>query len=215
MKTIKWITILSCILLAQCSSSNIVSSWRTSAPANLETGRIVVVGIIKEQDKSLHKQMENHLADDLCNLGYDAISSTELYGDKTFEGLDEQQVLSKLKQNDIAAVLTIVLLSKQKEKYRVPKSMFDLEDRYNTSNFSIYYTAIYGKIYEEGYYVNDTNYFWESNLFTVSDQKLVYSVQTQSFNPFNKASLAHEYGKLIISDMIENNIIKDIHKRRE
>lgn len=215
MKTIKWITILSCVLLVQCSSSNIVSSWKASVPTNVETGRIVVVGIIKEQDKSLHKQMENHLADDLCNLGYDAISSIELYGVKAFEGLDEKQIISKLRKNDIAAVLTIVLLSKQKEKYHVPKSMFDLEDRYDTSDFSIYYTAIYNKIYEEGYYVNDTNYFWESNLFSVLDQKLIYSVETQFFNPFNKASLAHEYGKLIIYDMLENNIIKDIHKKRE
>jgi len=183
-------TILSCALLAQCSSSKIVSSWKASVPDNLETGRIVVVGIIKEEDKSLHKQMENHLADDLCNLGYDAISSMELYGFKTLEGLDEQQVLLKLKQNDIAAVLTIVLLSKQKEKYHVPKSMVDLDDRYNRNDFSIYYTAIYNKIYEEGYYVNDTNYFWESNFFNVSDQKLLYSVETHSFNPFNKASMA-------------------------
>ncbi|WP_291287484.1 hypothetical protein [Flavobacterium sp.] len=192
-----------------------MSFWKASGATNLETGRIVVVGILKEQDKSLHKQMENHLADDLCNLGYDAISSIELYGVKTLEGLDEKQIISKLSNNDITAVLTIVLLSKQKEKYHVPKSMFDLEDRYNSNDFSIYYTAIYNRIYEEGYYVNDTNYFWESNLFSVSDQKLLYSVQTQSFNPFNKASLAHEYGKLIIYDMLENNIIKDIHKRRE
>jgi hypothetical protein len=215
MKIIKWITIVSCVLLIQCSSSNIVSSRMILEPINLETGRIVVVAILKEEDKSLCKQMENHLAADLCNLGYDAISSIELYGFKTIEGLDEKQIVSKLMKDDIPAVLTIVLLSKQKEKNHVPKSMFDLEERYNTNDFSIYYTAIHNKIYEEGYYVNDTNYFWESNLFSVSDQKFIYSVQTQSFNPFNKASLAHEYGKLIIDDMLKNNIIKDIHKSRE
>lgn len=214
MRRIKWIVILSCVLLVQCSSSNIVSSWRSSDPTNLKTGRIVVVGLIKESDQSLYKQMENHLADDLCNLGYDAISSNELYGSKAFEGLDEKQIISNLEQHNIAAVLTIVLLSKQKEKYHAPKNAFELTAPFNDDDFSVYYTAIYSKIYEEGYYINDTYYFWESNLFIMPAEKLVYSVQTQSFNPSGKTILAHEYGKLIIHDMLENKIIEEFHNQK-
>ena len=159
--------------------------------------------------------MENHLADDLCNLGYDAIPSIELYGIEAFKGKDEKEIIKQLEQNDIAAVLTIVLLNKQKEKYYAPKSMYDLIDPYIDNDFSIYYNAIYTKIYQEGYYVNATYYFWESNLFTMPDQKLEYSVQTQSFNPLNSNSLAHAYGKLIIQDMLTNNIIQSSHKQKQ
>jgi hypothetical protein len=213
MKKITRIIIVSSFLLVQCSSSNIVSTWQSSEVLNLKSGRIIVIGLIKESDKSLQKKMENHLADDLCNLGYDAVSSLELYGLNTFEGKDENQIMEQLKQNGTAAVLTIVLLNKQKEKYHAPKSMFDSE-KYN-SDFNIYYAAIYSKIYEEGYYVNDTYYFWESSLFTMPDQKIIYSVQTQSFNPLSTASLAHEYGKLIIRDMLAHNIIKNLYKKNE
>ena len=214
MKRITLIIIVLSFLLVQCSSSNIVSSWQSSGSEtlNLKSGRIIVLGLIRESDKSLQKKMENHLADDLCNLGYDAISSLELYGLNTFEGKDENQIMEQLKQNGAAAVLTVVLLDKQKEKYHAPKSMFDLG---YTNDFNIYYAAIYSKIYQEGYYVNDTYYFWESSLFTMPDQKIIYSVQTQSFNPLNAVSLAHEYGKLIINDMLEHNIIKGNHKEKK
>lgn len=157
--------------------------------------------------------MENHLADDLCNLGYDAISSLELYGVNAFEGKDENQIIEQLKQNGTAAVLTIVLLNKEKEKYHAPQSMFDLE-LYNNdfNNFNIYYAAIYSRIYQEGYDVNNTYYFWESSLFNMSDQKILYYAKTQSFNPASKTSLAHQYGKLIIEDMLAHHVIKDLHK---
>lgn len=215
MKRSIWFIIVLSVFLVQCSSSSIISSWQASEKLNVKTGRIVVVGLIKESDQSLQWQMENHLADDLCNLGYDAIPSIELYGIEAFKGKDEKEIIKQLEQDDIAAVLTIVLLNKQKEKYYAPKSMYDLTDPYNDNDFSIYYNAIYTKIYQEGYYVNDTYYFWESNLFTMPDQKLEYSVQTQSFNPLNTTSLAHAYGKLIIQDMLTNNIIQSSHKQKE
>jgi hypothetical protein len=213
MKNFKWVILISSVLLVQCSSSNIVSRWQSSESLSPQTGRIVVVGLIRESDKLLQQKMENHLANDLCNLGYDAVPFLELYGSETPEGPDENQVMKQLKQDGTAAVITIVLLKKERDKYHIPKSMFETTERYN-SDFDLYYRAIYSKIYEEGYYVDDTNYFWESNLFTLPDQKLIYSVKTQSFNPAGTASLAHEYGKLIIGDMLEQHIIKNLHAKK-
>lgn len=214
MKKIRYIITIFSVLLVQCSSSHIVSTWKASETLNPQTGRIIVVGIIKESDKLLQQKMENHLADDLCNLGYDAVSFTEFYNVKTYQVKDEKHIIEQLlKQKGADAVLTIVLLNKQKEKYHAPQSMFDSSERYN-NDFDIYYAAIYSKIYEEGYYINDTYYFWESNLFSMPDQKIIYSVQTQSFNPSSKSSLAHEYGKLIISDMLEHNVLKDHHRQK-
>ena len=43
----------------------------------------------------------------------------------------------------------------------------------------------------------------------MSSQKLVYSVQTESFSPSNSEAMGHEYGKIIIKDMLKNNVIKN------
>lgn len=210
MKRIKWIIAISSVLLVQCSGSSVLNAWKSSEALHLQSGRIIVVGLTKESDQLLLQKMENHLADDLCNLGYDAVPFTELYHKKA-EGQDEKHIIRQLQQNGANAVLTIVLLNKQKEKYHIPQSMLGSNGIYN-NDFDIYYAAIYNKIYEDGYYINDTYYFWESNFFIMPEQKLIYSVQTQSFNPSSTTSLAHQYGKLIISNMLEHNVIKDTRK---
>ncbi|WP_459641441.1 hypothetical protein, partial [Flavobacterium sp. CGRL2] len=198
----------------QCSSSNITSSWHSpEASTSLQHGRIIVVGLMPESDKRLQQKMENHLADDLCNLGYDAAASSDIYNFETYKGQDQKQIIKELKQNGIIAVLTIVLLDKQKETYHAPKSMFDAAEA-DTNNFDVYYNAIYSKINEHGYYVNNTYYFWESSLFVMPNQELVYSAKTQSFNPSSALSLAHEYGRLILSDMLEHNVITNLNKQK-
>ena len=66
---------------------------------------------------------------------------------------------------------------------------------YYYNRFWGYRTVLSRRIYEPGYYITDTKYFWESNLYDMSTQKLVYSVQTQSFDPANSESMGHEYGQ--------------------
>ena len=61
---------------------------------------------------------------------------------------------------------------------------------------------MYDRIYTPGYYEVSTRYFWESNLYDLSGKKLLYTVQSESFDPANASTQGHEYGKLIVSDMI-------------
>ena len=72
---------------------------------------------------------------------------------------------------------------------------------------------MYGRIYSPGYYVTATKYFWESNLYEVESQELVYSIQTQSFDPASIGSLANEYGKMIVGNILKNDILAPIANR--
>ncbi|UWY27021.1 hypothetical protein N4T20_14960 [Flavobacterium sp. TR2] len=212
MKAAPYIIAFSSLILIQCSSSRITSSYVSPKKVNLEKEKIIVAALAKESDYELQKKMENHLADDLCNLGYNAMCSTDLFDLSASNITDEKLILKKLQQAGADAVLTIVLLSRDKEKYHVPATMYGIADQYSYNRFYPYYAAIYSKIYDEGYYINDTSYFWESNLYSVPDQNLVYSVRTESFNPLSISSLAHQYGRLIIQDMFAKKVIKNLKK---
>jgi hypothetical protein len=63
------------------------------------------------------------------------------------------------------------------------------------------------RIYEPGYYTEQTNYFWESNFYDLTTKELQYSVQTRSFDSKSAESLGHEYGKLIVDDMVKHNLL--------
>ena len=115
--------------------------------------------------------------------------------------------LDKLQNSGFDAVITIVLLDKQKERYYVPGRLNYSPYAGYYHHFWGYYTTIYDRVYAHGYYVTNTKYFWESNLFDVASKELIYSVQTESFDPASSESLAHEYGKLIVKDMVKNQAL--------
>ncbi len=211
MKT--WRYLLSALLfmvISGCTTSRITSSWKASDVSPYNYKKVLVLGLIHETDRSMQQNMEDHLVGDLKDLGYEAVTSLQEYGPKAFDNMDEATAIQNLKKNGFDAVFTIVLLDKTKESRYVAGNAY-------YSPYSIYYnrfwgyrTTLYRRIYEPGYYVTDTKYFWESNLYDMSNQKLVYSVQTESFDPANSESLGHEYGQLIVKNMVKENVLRNL-----
>jgi hypothetical protein len=167
----------------------------------------MVVGIIREADQSLRQKMENHLVGDLRELGYQAYSSFAEFGPKALENLNEEQLYDKMRESGADGVLTIVLLNKEKEKFYVPGHVVYTPYYVYYNRFSRYYTTIYQRIYSPGYFDVSTNYFWESNFYDLISRELVYSVQTESFDPGSSESLGHEYGKLIVGNMVQKKVL--------
>jgi hypothetical protein len=209
MKTIKQIglLLLASMIAAACTTTKITSSWKAANTQPKHYSKILVLGLIKDSDRSLQEKMEAHLVDDLKSKGYNAVSSLQEFGPKAFSNTTEAEAIARLKQSNIDAVVTIVLLDKQKERNYVPGRMYYSPYVMYYNRFWPYYGTLNYRIYEPGYYVTDTRYFWESNVYDVSTQSLLYSVQTKSFDPANSESLGHEYGKLIIADIVKNNIL--------
>ena len=171
--------------------------------------RILVLGLLKETDRSLREKMEQHIIGDLKNLGYDAVCSCMEYDPKAFNNMNEQEAIQKLNAGGIDAVLTVVLLDKTRERYYVPGRVNYTPYSIYNRNWWGYYSTIYGRIYQPGYYDLSTKYFWESNFYDLNTKQLLYSVQTESFDPASKESLAHEYGKLIVNSMVRNQVLVD------
>jgi hypothetical protein len=192
-----------------CNTSKITNSWKSDNTADYKFKKILVLGLIRESDRTLQQNMENHLVEDLLRRGYKAESALTEYGPKAFDKMDEEAAIGKIKNTGVDAVITIVLLDKKKERKYIPGNLFFSPYGYYYNHFWGYRSTLYNRIYEPGYYVTDTKYFWESNLYDMETQKLVYSVQTQSFDPSNSESMGHEYGQIIVKDMIRNNILNN------
>ena len=189
------------LFLISCSSTSITYSWRETSTEPWHYRKVMVVGIINNGDLNLREKMEGHLADDLNAKGYNATSSLKIYGPKSFQQVNEKTMLQQLQKEGYDALLTIVLLNKEKEKYYRPSRMYYTPYSVYYGNFWGYYSTIYERTYEPGYYTESTNYFWESNMFDVKSKKLVYAVQTKSFDPASVEKLAHEYGKSICTNL--------------
>lgn len=209
MKHIYWIGLTLMVMSFGCNTSKITNSWKSDNTADYKFKKILVLGLIRESDRTLQQNMENHLVEDLLRRGYKAESALTEYGPKAFDKMDEEAAIGKIKNTGVDAVITIVLLDKKKERKYIPGNLFFSPYGYYYNHFWGYRSTLYNRIYEPGYYVTDTKYFWESNLYDMETQKLVYSVQTQSFDPSNSESMGHEYGQIIVKDMIRNNILNN------
>jgi hypothetical protein len=208
MKKIKWIAVALLLITIGCHTSKITTSWKAENITPQKYNKVLVLGLIKENDRSLQQKMENHFVGDLQALGYHAVSSLQAYGPKAFDKMEEQAAIDKLKNSGVDAVLTIVLLDKQKERKYVAGNMYYSPYGYYYNSFWGYHTALCHRIYQPGYYVTNTQYFWESNFYDMATQKLLYSVQTKSFAPDNAESMGHEYGQMIVKNMVKQNILQ-------
>ena len=197
--------ILIIALFYSCSSSKIVHTWQPANPKPNKFNTILVLALIKDNDRFTQERMEYHLAEDLNKRGYQAISALKVYGPGSFEIMSKKETFDKLKDTDIDAVMTIVLVNKAKN--------YIVGDLTNTRSGEIiqeetfgYYNDIKNQLLNPDYYLLNTEYFWESSLYNVNTNELVYAVQTQSFNPSSTETLAHDYGILIIKDMIRKKV---------
>jgi hypothetical protein len=194
------------ILLASCRTSEITADFKPKSEEKNNYYKILVLGLLSDSDRVLQENMENHMAGDLEKLGYKTITSLKEYGPRAFSGMTEAQALAKLNKSEVDAVVTIVLLNKKMEKRFVAASTHQNTSTQHFHMFWDYYGAVSNKIWEPGYYFDNTEYYWESNMYTLGNRSLRYSVQTTSFNPSSTYSLAHQYGKMIVKQMRKRGV---------
>ena len=191
-----------------CSSSKITNRWKPETIPIKNYNKLMVVGILVGDQNDLREKMENHLVGDLKERGYPAISSLKEYGPDSFVNLKEEDAYNKLEKSGVDAVVTIVLLDKKREKFYVPGRIYYSPYSDYQNHLWNYYNTINSRIYKKGYYQVNTKYFWESNFYDLASKKWLYSVQTESFEPNSVELLAHQYGKLIVKDMVTSGVIK-------
>lgn len=200
--------IMATVALFSCSSTQISSSWKAEKTQAKAYHNVMVWGLLTEKDSSLRKQMETHLVNDLISKGYHAVSSLDVYKSKAYKKLTSNEIVDEFKLTGVDAVITIALLNKEKEEKYYPGGFYNQPANTNMyGSLDKYYSGIYERVYTPGYYITTTTYFWESSLFEVKGDKMIYSVQTRSFDPNTTETLAHENGVSIIKDMIKKKVI--------
>jgi hypothetical protein len=198
---------MSAVFLLSCQTSKITHTWTDKDVFPKKYNKILVIGVLPDNDRELQSKMEKHLAGDLNELGYSAFAASDLYPPGTFSRGDTAKAIAAINEKGFDAVLSIVLLNKEKEKYYVPGRTTYTPYATYYSRFDRYYFTIYDRVTTEGYYATDTKIFWESNFYDIADKKMIYSSQTRSFDPGSKESLAHYYGVLLANNLVKNRVL--------
>ncbi|TCJ19091.1 hypothetical protein EPD60_01350 [Flaviaesturariibacter flavus] len=196
------------IAMAQgCANTHVTSAWKTPGLEPASYRNIMVFGIVRDADTGLRAAMENHLVGDLRSRGYTAFSGLERYGAGRFRGMNETEAASLLQADGVDAVMTIVLLDKRKERHYEPAQIQNPPNGRYQNRMWMYYGALYDRIQTPGYYAESTRYYWESNFYDLAANRLLYSVQTESFDPPNTNRQAHEYGLAVVGSLVKSGVL--------
>jgi hypothetical protein len=190
-----------------CQPTKITQSWAAKDVLPKQYKKVLVLGVLTDNDNELQTKMENHVADDLRRLGYLALAANKVFPPGTFVKGDTARAAAVIQGNGFDAVFTIVLLDKTKEPYYVPGKITDYSNYDKYSRFDRYYNNVAERIYAPGYYGEETKYIWENNFYDLNSRQMIYSARSRSFDYTSKTILAHTYGQLMVNNLRSKKVL--------
>lgn len=192
-------------LLIACSSTQIVSSWKepgTTISAN-QIDKIVFIALVKNEPN--RKVVEDKLAS-LAN-GKGLASYTFIQGSELSDS-DKTAITQRLKAEGADLVVIMRLLDVEEETRFVPSSGMNA---YGGAPGYMGYWAVYSHAapmyYSPGYYTTDKKYWVETKVYSVDQEKLLWSGTTASMNPSEIESTTQEIVEAVIDKMKEEGFL--------
>jgi hypothetical protein len=147
------------------------------------------------QKMEVRQTIENDLAKACAAEGIATVKSFDVFNPAYFqtEHTDEE-IMAKIKETGCDGVFIGTLKDAQSETRYVPGSNYGYY-----GSFHGYYGAHGGYMYDPGYYVNDKTYYLESNLYDLPAGTIVWSIQSEAYNPSNLATFSREYTSSLIA----------------
>lgn len=194
--------LLSSIFFVSCNSTKITSSWRdpdVHVHIN-QLNKVLVVALLKNETNR-HKA-EDEMVKYLNGKGIVSYN----YLDENFNKKDETELRKKIKSDGFDGAITMRLIDVDKEKVYVPGERNLYPDYYN--NFNSYYHRNIEFYTTPGYYVVTKTFLVETVVYSIADDKIIWSGITKTFNPEGAEKMSSEITKTIYKKMTAEGFIK-------
>lgn len=151
------------------------------------------------------QSVENALAKAAIAEGITPIKSYEVFGPNyPKQNTTQEEIIAKIKATGCDAVFTSSLVDVKSETRYVPGTT-SYAPSYGYYGYGGYY-GMSSYYYEPGYYTEDRTYYIESNLYDAETQEIVWSVQSEAYNPSNLDNVARGYAALLFDSLRKQGI---------
>ena len=172
------------LMMASCGpSQRVTSSWKNpNFQASGKYNKVFIAALTNNQKVKIN--LENEMAAAARAKGFQVIKSQDVF-QPTFTretAPDKDVMLNKIRELGCDLIFTTTLLDKKSEARYVPGTAYIPFMGYGFG-FRGYYNYWSPFMYDPGYYTTDKTYSMEGNLFDVRSENMIWSVQTESYNP--------------------------------
>lgn len=194
-------TILIILLISCTSSTKIISSWKAqdkdikSKPMN----KILVVSLFKTETNS--RNAEDEMVRYLRGKG---VQSYKYLGPR-FNKNNENNLRDKAKKDGFDGAVTIRLIDVDKDQIYQPNNIATYPQYYQ--NFNDYFFRTYPFNTTPGYYETTKTYTYESNIYSLDDNKIIWTGITKSTNPDGIDKMTKDIVKVVYKAMFTEGFI--------
>lgn len=161
-------------------------------------------------DLNAKQTIENSQSVAARDCGLEVVKSSEILTPDFMKSKPSKEaVLNKIKATGCDAIFTSALIDSKADTRYVPGTTayapYPAFGYYG--NFAGYYGMYDPFMYDPGYYVTDKTYFIESNLYDVASGAIVWSVQSEAYNPKNLKKFSDEYAILLVDKLQQEGLL--------
>lgn len=202
MKKFKYLlyTLLITIIFS-CSSTKITSSWRDpERQLHKDDWKKVLVVALLRNETNRHRT-EDQMVKYLKGKGVTSYS----YLDENFNRNDEAALRNKIKEDGFDAAITMRLIDVEKEKVYTPAQHYMYPVYYN--DFSKYYHRNWVHYSTPEYYTVTKKFIIETVIYSIPDDKIIWSGITETYNPQGVEKLTDEIANAIHKKMLDEGFV--------
>jgi hypothetical protein len=188
-------------LITSCSSTRITSSWREPDKTVVveKLNKVLVVALFK--DETSRHRAEDQMAGYLGGKGIVSYN----YLDADFNKANEALLREKIKTDGFDAAVTMRLVDVDKEKIYTPGNISFYPSYYR--NFSGYYYRSWSNYSTPGYYTTTKTYTIETNVYSIKEDKIIWSGLTETTNPDGVKKMTEEVAHVVYMKMVKEGFI--------
>lgn len=209
--------VLTVFMFQSCSPPiELSSSWSNKNAQTKASPKIMVLAFGKSL--SGRQLAENQLKEQFTKRGYNVVASLDILK-PDIQKYDSITFVNILRENKVDLLLTNAVVNiTEKERY-VEGSTYTTpvasvaypayyHGMYNYYGYrSVGYQTVYETRTDPGYTVIDVEVQIESNLYDVSTTELLWVGQSKSYTKEPSVELANEFARLVIDDLVKNNLV--------
>jgi hypothetical protein len=149
------------------------------------------------------------LAKKLESRGRTAVKSSDFFplNITAAKRVAKEKIDEAIKKSECDAVMTVALLDVKTEQHYTPGTVYYPVNYGFYGSYYGYYNFYYPQVYSPGYYTEEKVYYIESNFYDVASDKLIWSVQSETYEPSGLKSWFQGYSYMLINHLKKEVLI--------
>jgi hypothetical protein len=164
---------------------------------------VMVIGVAERM--VMRRAFEDELSRQLLEKGATASSSARVLPPNT--KIEEQAIKAEIARLNLDAVLVTRLLDVEKTTEYVPGTTTMVYSQPYYRGMYPYYHTVYEEVHTPGYTIENTVVTLETNLYDARRETLIWSAQSETFDPGSAESAIKEVAQVIVESMVARGLI--------